>query len=696
MKRFLTATLIFIVCLNITAFLTGFSLWLLDAIPFLDIGKSLFSMSGDSASSPVYWGNLFSAILWTVTIIYVIIPVVSAPLNAILPIASSYKDTYPARFLRYLSLCLFLLLLPAFLFVLLCMSWDFFARLMLVLIVDAPPAEAWKMVADANSKQRFHATLAGLVLIQTGMFWGSLIFFGICHDLIAKSAKPFVRWCALRDRGNAGKGGSGRFANMVEEIEQKYTGEKTSLYFGNSMFMPWMRVGGRDDRHMITFAGTRAGKGTTCIIPNLLAWTGSVFCIDPKGVNYAVTKKQRSKYGTVHAFDPFRVAGEETASFNPFAEIDITKDTALDAIRAIAQAIIPDEKGESGEYWGRESRAIFTGYTAYVLTNKIAYPNPNLIDVFNIIMTKTDAERDEIHAIMSLDTSLLCAEMRATANRIKQGHKSDTREFATVMSSLYSGIRWLGSPSMQRVLKTSSFSFKDMGKKPTSIYLIMPPDETDGEYAKLQRLFITTAMKTLRKQGRAPVPCLFMVDETYSLGYFPELLHAHGYLAGTNVMIWTFWQNMGQLNSLYKNGAGTFIANCRAVQCFGGLDDEGKRYIQENLGKRLVSRSINPLANTPTTQYLREIPEITQEIGGYSGQSYIIREGRPTFLLRRIKYYESHYWAKMASPDPEYPNTNKLLFVQIEDFAEKYPWVFLPILFVIGILAVTIWENFIK
>jgi type IV secretion system protein VirD4 len=40
-------------------------------------------------------------------------------------------------------------------------------------------------------------------------------------------------------------------------------------------------IGVKDDRHMMTIAGSRAGKGVSAIIPNLIEYPGSVLVIDP-------------------------------------------------------------------------------------------------------------------------------------------------------------------------------------------------------------------------------------------------------------------------------------------------------------------------------------------------------------------------------------------------------------------------------
>ena len=42
-------------------------------------------------------------------------------------------------------------------------------------------------------------------------------------------------------------------------------------------------VGFTDDRHVMTIAGSRGGKGRSLIVPNMLMYEGSVLAIDPKG-----------------------------------------------------------------------------------------------------------------------------------------------------------------------------------------------------------------------------------------------------------------------------------------------------------------------------------------------------------------------------------------------------------------------------
>lgn len=54
-------------------------------------------------------------------------------------------------------------------------------------------------------------------------------------------------------------------------------------------------IGWRDDRHVMTIAGSRAGNGVSLIIPNLLFYGGSALVIDPKGENARITAGRRGR-----------------------------------------------------------------------------------------------------------------------------------------------------------------------------------------------------------------------------------------------------------------------------------------------------------------------------------------------------------------------------------------------------------------
>ena len=105
-----------------------------------------------------------------------------------------------------------------------------------------------------------------------------------------------------------------------------------------------------DDRHILTIAGSRAGKGVSLIIPNLICYEGSAVVVDPKGENAARTAGRRGE-GTkgggpglkqiVHVLDPFGESGiEKTSSFNPLFALDANSPDVIEDIGLFADALI--------------------------------------------------------------------------------------------------------------------------------------------------------------------------------------------------------------------------------------------------------------------------------------------------------------------------------------------------------------------
>ena len=100
-----------------------------------------------------------------------------------------------------------------------------------------------------------------------------------------------------------------------------------------------------DDRHIVTVAGSRAGKGRSLILPNLAMWPGSVVVIDPKGELARKTARWREEglHQRVAVLDPYGISGCEGAAYNPLDDLDPDSKTFLDDVGLIADALIMDD-----------------------------------------------------------------------------------------------------------------------------------------------------------------------------------------------------------------------------------------------------------------------------------------------------------------------------------------------------------------
>jgi type IV secretion system protein VirD4 len=104
-------------------------------------------------------------------------------------------------------------------------------------------------------------------------------------------------------------------------------------------------VGIGDDRHVVTIAGSRAGKGRSAIIPTLLTYDGSVLAIDLKGELATITARQREKMlQRILALDPFAILKDQAARyrarFNPLTILTPGSPTLIEDAGLIADALV--------------------------------------------------------------------------------------------------------------------------------------------------------------------------------------------------------------------------------------------------------------------------------------------------------------------------------------------------------------------
>lgn len=206
-------------------------------------------------------------------------------------------------------------------------------------------------------------------------------------------------------------------------------------------------LGLTDDRHCLTVAGSRAGKGTALIIPNLILYGGSVVCIDPKGENAHKTAARRRAMGQdVYVLDPFGVSKDaEPASYNPFDDLDAASETVIDDAALLADSFILD-RNMKDPHWDDSARDLIKGLILYI---KLEMPFPDQHNLVTLRETLTDpAKLDRALVSMSKVTTLGgVIASAATTFAIKPDKERDS-----VLSTALRHTEFLDSPGMRRVL----------------------------------------------------------------------------------------------------------------------------------------------------------------------------------------------------------------------------------------------------
>jgi hypothetical protein len=359
---------------------------------------------------------------------------------------------------------------------------------------------------------------------------------------------------------------------------RKYPYKKGRIFLGHSPIRR-REVGIRTDRHMLTIAGARSGKGAALIIPNLLRWPHNALVIDPKGeaAIATATDRKRKMGQKVHVLDPFGVSGLKTACFNPLAAIDPNDPNAREDIKVLADGLVL-RHDPSSAHWDDGALDVIAGVMAYVLHTEEP-ENRTLNKVREII-----ADKDIGKVADAMDgNSALGNLMTGAAGRLLRTGNEATH----FRSGAIANTAWLDSGAMQDMLSRSTFDLADLKAKNCTVFLVLP-SHLLSEHGRFLRLFVRAALNAMAKGGtRGGKKCLFILDEFYSLGKLDEIAKAAGLMPGYGVHLWPFLQDLGQLEELYgRDGASTFFGNADAHIFFGNTDAPTLDYVSKQIGIR--------------------------------------------------------------------------------------------------------------
>lgn len=424
-------------------------------------------------------------------------------------------------------------------------------------------------------------------------------------------------------------------------------------------------IGIEDDRHMITVAGSRSGKGVSMIIPNLLFYRGSMLVIDPKGELASITARRRAQglKQQVFVLDPFERTADWVrpykASFNPMAILTLENKNIVEDAGLIADALVVQSGGDI--HWDESAKNFIEGVILHVATSPAYKNHRNLITVRNVLMTGATVEHggkkedgmDGLNIEMMANTEL-GGIIRAAAVDL---FEKPQNEMGSVLSSVRRHTSFLGFPAMKDVLERHDFDLSALKTAPegATIYLCLPAGRM-GTCNRWLRLFVNLALEAMeREQTKPSVPVLLCLDEFATLGRMEQVEVAAGQIAGFGCKLWPILQDLGQLQSLYKDRWQTFMGNAGILQCFGNNDVETLEYISKRLGK--TSLMLKRMAETTHQDRLKGATGVSEGLEVHDlitaeeasrffarddkqRRQLIIRPGKDPMVLSRVVYHQ--------------------------------------------------------
>ena len=398
---------------------------------------------------------------------------------------------------------------------------------------------------------------------------------------------------------------------------------------------------------MLTIAGSRGGKGSSVIIPNLLEWKGSAVVIDPKGTNAHVTAQARRDMGQdVHIIDPFGIVTKNSARFDPLAGLDPDDELLIERLGFIQDALVFTDEDTKAPHWDKRAKTLIGGMIAHMISGGTR--EKWLPDIRKLI-DQTPEGMDDLWANMVVSDEAFGVPSAAGKSVLRAAGNT---EFQNILSNVDKHTEWLRSPVMQRVLSNPTFKIADLRDKPTTVYLVIPPLQIE-RHNRLIRLFVNLVIETCERGGKSPTPILMLIDEFLALGKLKEFPQAFATMASYNLMLWPFVQDIGQMKALYGESFNSFEANSRGLQIFSVDDEKSLEFISEKMGKAPLIEA-GSISRSNETVSLRAPNDISRDIAPQTMRQYVIERGKPPMLIERVPYFKDKKFAGRFAPDPDF------------------------------------------
>ncbi len=400
-----------------------------------------------------------------------------------------------------------------------------------------------------------------------------------------------------------------------------------------------------DERHVVTIAPSRSGKGTTAIIPTLLDYDGSVLVIDPKGQNAAVTARQRRKFGDVRVINPFGLHIEAPwkltqDKFNPLAAIDPESDNLVADVTSLCEALIINDGKDS--HWTNSARDLVSAIIMYLITTPGR--TATLPEMRRILSQPYEPLNVELQR-MAASPKLFVAQRAGRFLAEKSGEFS--REIQSILSTALTQTSFLDDPAIANSLSGDDFRFADLKTKKLSVFLVLP-SRYIAAYSRWLRLFVVSAVDSMLSSPKGKgKPVLFVLDEFASLGHLSSIETAMALAAGFGVRLWPILQDINQAKDIYDDRWETFLANAGILQAFSPNDMTTAEYLSKRCGTRQAyftqpAPPYHDATFTPQISVFSRPLALPQELMGMlPNEAVLFLSGLPNpIFVNRLPYYD--------------------------------------------------------
>lgn len=340
----------------------------------------------------------------------------------------------------------------------------------------------------------------------------------------------------------------------------------------------------RPSGHLLTVAGSGAGKGVSVVVPNCLAWGGPLVVHDPSAETLAIVRLHREAMGR-----KVRVISilPDTDGVNVLTWLDPESKRFSIDVRTVVSWLDRGESGGSDDdnSFGGLARTLCAALIMFVLTSPtIPDGERHLLKVRELgasphlagLLKTMVGIRDVARGAMANAASMVLTTMKS-----EETYAGVSMHFDKLTSCLEGTEEILSG----NVSNEKRFALEDILRGDTDFFICLPADVLESQPQVVRILLGALATLFLRNTERTQHDTLFVIDEMPRLGSMRVLATARDVARKHSLFVWAIVQDLGQLEEAYKKtGARSWLASPAVLQFFGVNDLETARMLSERCG----------------------------------------------------------------------------------------------------------------
>ena len=321
--------------------------------------------------------------------------------------------------------------------------------------------------------------------------------------------------------------------------------------------------------HTLIVGNTGSGKTVSVIDPlifNLADSGESMIINDVKGELYKTTYDYLKKKdydikvinlrdtGNSDFWNPLTIAYQYHQEKNFEKEIETINDLST----AICEDITSRDK-----YWQESSSSVLSALCLAINEDASQEEQVHFHSIYNLLVEHGAKKFGDQN---SLDKYFNDRPFGNTAkNLYSTGNFARGETRATIFSILAAKLRVFGDTGVSYMTSRTSFNIRDIGKKKTAIFLIIPDEKISRHF--IGSLFINQVYQVLveeaqkYKSGSLPIRVNFILDEFSNMVKIAEFSKKLTVARSRNIRFYLVIQDFNQLEENYKEMAGTIKSN---------------------------------------------------------------------------------------------------------------------------------------